>query len=269
MNDRKWTKEEAINLAMRLRWESMNGGTDNKEIIKQGRLGDRLDNYDTCAANLSRWLRHTEDGTRWALLTDHELDMIKTWIESKPVSHPDALCRLFPNAPYLVLRNWLTREAQRPIDFAKEYRVYRSSAIASGSVVVGSLSIDQQTDRIATVERYDVSGAGPKNGSYRAEGFLIPGQDNAIYLISRFENGDMQTAIFSQVQRTGHGSNQVMTMSGALINTMGHQPYATRIYCDEDLSVPLGTRSASQIPSPIHRVLFQPTDTSKNNVLQF
>jgi len=269
MIDRRWTREQAIDLAMRLRWESMNGAIDNKEVINRGRLGERLKNYDNCAANFSRWLRHTEEGSRWSLLSDHELDVIKTWLDSKPVSHPEALCKIFPHAPYLVLRNWLARESTRSIEFASEYRVYRSSAIAGGSVVVGCLSVDQSADRVVTMERYPVSGAGPKDGIYSADGFLLPGPDNAFYLISRFENGDLQTAILSRVHRTGHGSNQVVHMSGALINTMEHQPYVTRIFCDTDLTVPLGTRGASELPPNVRSALFRPTETSKDNVHLF
>lgn len=269
MIERKWTKERAVDLAMRLRWEIANGKIKNKDVINAGKLGERLTNFSNCASNLSRWLRQTEDANRWKLLTDRELDALQTWLTAKTVSAQDVLCRALLGGPQFAMNRWLRSGSPKTINFQKEYRIYRSSAIAAGKVVIGRLLIDQGPEKATTTERYELTGTSDKDGSYIADGFLLPGVGEEVYMLSKFENADLQMIIFSNVQRTGRGANEVRYMSGALINTMERAPYVTRVYCDGNVEVRLGTVDIADLPERARAAMDPAPKLAAHNVVRF
>jgi hypothetical protein len=130
---RQWTKEQIVDLAVRLRWELMHNRITRKQIIRDAKLIDRFETDEGFAANFSRWLRHTEEAGMTWLLNDNELERIGEWITNNivPVSRPDLLRCLLPNYLSLAFQHWLAPEGSKP-RLGDEYIVYRVSAIASG-----------------------------------------------------------------------------------------------------------------------------------------
>jgi hypothetical protein len=271
---RRWTKERVSELAGRLRWELLNNTITSKQVIFAGGLTDRLRNYDSCTSNFSRWLRHTEEGDNAKLLKDDELERIWEWITKlRPVSRPDQLMRLLPNNISVIIQHWLTPHLNDPPKFHNNYVVYRPSAVAAERIVIGCLSIscDNQGHAVA-VEKYKVIGAGLRSGDYQSEGTIVQSRERDLYLISRFSNGDLQTAVFTNIQKSGFGGNTIISMTGSVMSTMFKRPYTTRIYCEAVASlgnIDLDTATIDELPPHIRRTLTQPVEVSSHNIVCF
>jgi hypothetical protein len=250
----------------------MHNRITSKQIIRDAKLIDRSETDEGCAANFSRWLRHTEEAGMTWLLNDNELEKIREWITNNigQVSRPDLLRCLLPNYLSLAFQHWLAPEGSKP-RLGDEYVVYRVSAIASGQIVIGRLHFS--CDQGSTIEEYELTGAGPKSGRYHAEGMFLQSPERDMYLLSKFDNGDLQTAIFpnADIQNSGYGDNKIITMSGVVMGTMVKKPYVARIHCEAASGPNLDMRTTplEELPPHIQSALTRSVDVSVRGIANF
>jgi hypothetical protein len=270
---RQWTKQRILDLVVRLRWELMNNTMSAADIIAEAKLDNRLQNSETRSSNFSRWLRHTEEVNYAFLLTDDELDNIQLWLSKKEIPKPEFLLRLFPKHMSFFLQHWLTPGNDADIKFENQYAVYRCSSSILDRVVIGRLYVTCKDGLISTIEEYDLTDFGPKSGRYESEGGFVQSSEKDIYLLSRFSNGDLQTAVFTNanVQKSGYGENKVIRMSGVVMSTMTRRPYSARIHCEADPSgnTKLRTSKIDEVPEEVQETLKYSIHTSELNVIRF
>jgi hypothetical protein len=96
-----------------------------------------------------------------------------------------------------------------------------------------------------------------------------------MYLLSKFDNGDLQTAIFpnADIQNSGYGENKIITMSGVVMGmgTMLKKPYVARIHCEAASCPNLDMRTTPlvELPPHIQSVLTRSVDVSVRGIANF
>lgn len=270
--EKNWTHDDIIKLAVRVRWEIMNSDIRNRDIILGANLMKDRENYETCMSVFSRWLRHAERLENRSILRAEELRRVKDWIDSRgPITNADGVLALLPNYLGTALQSWLTPVAKEKSRFEELYKVYRPSAIVPEQVVVGTLRTHKEGNTTKTLEEYEVVGGGPKSGSYKSTGMIIETDEREINLLSRFENGDLQVAVFTDIYKSGSKENKVIRMSGVVIGTMYREPYATRMVCEAAGEEITGTGMAKleDIPTHVKKIILASPEISPLSLVKF
>lgn len=253
----------------------MNKTMKAADIIAEGKLDVRRPISDTRSSVFSRWLRHNDEGNNAFLLNDEELDNIKKWLtdEHNAISNPELIITLLPKCISFYVQRWLTPHVTPNLTFENTYAIYRSSASIPGRIVVGRLYVTCEGHSISAIEHYDLTDGGPKGGRYESEGGFVQSTEGDVYLLSRFSNGDLQTAVFTNanVYKSGHGENKVIRMSGVIISTMAKKPYVARIHCEADSAckIEMRTLAIDEVPRDVQETPRYPVDKSELNVVRF
>ncbi len=289
-----WTQANAIKLADRIHDLKDKGGFQYKHLVIACGLVRTHDNDAVTHAQerFSRWhknVRGVWDETRenqawkkdaWRLLSEDEFYRVTAYVmkrEGKTSGGIKSLQHDFPDLLFHGVRLWL-ESTQESLDdlrqnFEGVYAIYRHSLIKPGNVLVGCLTITYlDTGVVTTKEHYRVDGTEEANEKiFELDGYIFRKNKRYYALAKHVGTSELQTLYFDDPLLRGgrHHGSHVVTLSGVVFDSQGHDFYATRFVCARATEPPrLEVMPFEGVPDQIKRML-EESPTIKNRVVKF